>query len=88
MGTAMQFNPREDRRAMRTFLVKLRCAQCEGEMRSTGFTQTSNPPRYGHRCDKCGAEEFIPSKSYPSIEYHEEGPARSELAAAAAPPAE
>jgi hypothetical protein len=64
---------REMRTSVRTFMVRLRCAKCaDGEMRSTGFSQPTHPMRYGHRCHKCGAEEFIPGKSYPCIEHEEE----------------
>ena len=61
------------RRPVRTYMVRLRCAKCdEGEMSATGYSQSTYPARYGHRCNKCGAEEFISGATYPHIEHEEE----------------
>jgi hypothetical protein len=69
----MQFNPRETRRPVRTVMVRLSCAKCQdGEMRQTGYLQPTCPMRYGHRCNNCGAEEFVYGAYYPHIEHEEE----------------
>ena len=67
------FRMAERRIPLRVLRVELPCPikNCPGEMRDIGFTLTSCPPLFVHRCTKCGHEEELP-KSYPAIEYEEE----------------
>ena len=46
------------------------CDVCnEGEMLPTGFVLTSNPPKYPHRCNKCGTTMDVSGIKYPYISY-------------------
>ena len=47
------------------------CDKCGGTMIPTGMCLMSNPPKYPHKCDKCGFEETY-NVSYPNIEFEEE----------------
>jgi len=66
----------EKRTELRTFMVRLMCDKCsEGEMKPTGIQLSSNPPKYPHKCDKCGAETTVRGgKPYPRIEHEEVTP--------------
>lgn len=47
------------------------CEECEdGELKATGVTYMTSPPRYEHRCNKCNHKETF-RKIYPAIEYRE-----------------
>ena len=53
---------------VKPFEVKQYCELCGEELTFTGEVLLSNPPKYVHKCDKCG-KQFTFSQSYPSIEY-------------------
>jgi predicted RNA-binding Zn-ribbon protein involved in translation (DUF1610 family) len=54
---------------VRTYEVSYICDVCgKGELRATGVMLMSNPPRFPHRCNACGAEKIFGSK-YPQITY-------------------
>lgn len=55
---------------VKTVEVRQYCDKCGEEMRFTGETLLSNPPKYVHKCNKCGNSTWC-SKSYPCIEYRE-----------------
>lgn len=55
---------------VKTVEVRQYCDKCGEEMKFTGETLLSNPPKYVHKCNKCGNSTWC-SKSYPSIEYRE-----------------
>jgi hypothetical protein len=64
------YKDREVCRLVRPVITSLRCAKCsDGEMQPTGFSQPMSPPNYAHRCNKCGAEEWIKGTTYPRVEY-------------------
>lgn len=45
------------------------CDTChDGRMRPTGEAYLTNPPRYLHRCNKCGAEQTF-GVCYPYIQH-------------------
>lgn len=42
---------------MKLFSVDMICDECNwGRMRPTGVALMSNPPKYPHKCDRCGHE--------------------------------
>lgn len=59
----------EIKRPYKSVLVSYICDKCEeGEMLPTGYSFTTNPPSYGHRCNKCGEIAYM-RHTYPKIEY-------------------
>ena len=52
-----------------TYGVVYICDKCEiGEMEQTGEWHMTNPPRYEHKCLKCGNKGYFKSK-YPEVRY-------------------
>lgn len=49
----------------------MKCPGCDGEMEQTYLCYSTNPPKYEHKCNKCGYTEIF-STIYPRIEYVEE----------------
>lgn len=43
-------DPRIERTEVKTFLVQALCAECEQELRYTGYCQPMSPPKYAHAC--------------------------------------
>lgn len=60
----------EVRNNLQTVKVRMMC-ECGGEMEPTGEIYDTYPPRYPHKCLKCGEGEIY-SRRYPCIEYSEE----------------
>jgi hypothetical protein len=60
----------EKKMPVRTVQVNYQCdaAGCDGYMSPTGTANLSYPPRYPHRCSKCGSEESFKAR-YPVIRY-------------------
>lgn len=49
-------------------VVKI-CESCgEGEMFLIGDIKLSNPPKWEHKCEKCGASNYFEEK-YPTVRY-------------------
>lgn len=64
---------REIETEVKTYRIRLMCDECDGgEMKPTGICLTSIPPQYPHKCDKCGHEETVRGKTYPTIEHRED----------------
>jgi len=61
----------EKRIEVATYMVKLICDKCEGEMKPTGLCLTSFPPKYPHECQNCKNVINISGKTYPHTEYSE-----------------
>lgn len=56
-----------------SYRVNKRCSKCNtGNLIFDGFTKTSNPPWYVHRCNNCGNLEDL-RKQYPCIEHESTG---------------
>ena len=59
----------EQRHKVTAVEVEYRCDQCEeGVMRPTGLMQPTSPPKYQHKCNKCGAVGYL-YLMYPCIRY-------------------
>jgi tRNA(Ile2) C34 agmatinyltransferase TiaS len=58
----------ESREAVSMVKVRLYCDECGGRMKSTGYVQTTYPPKYPHKCADCGCIGTY-NKQYP---YYEE----------------
>lgn len=62
----------EERVEAKQYIVIYKC-ECGGEMKHTGGVFMggevflSNPPKYPHKCDKCG-ERITLNKAYPTTE--------------------
>jgi len=54
----------------RTFVTRLMCEKCDGEMLPIGIALLSSPAKYPHKCNKCGCQVTPPAgKRYPYVEY-------------------
>jgi hypothetical protein len=64
---------KEKRTEVRTYVVRLMCEKCDGgEMLPTGIALMSSPPKYPHKCNKCGHEDTPRGgKRYPRTEHEE-----------------
>lgn len=63
----------EVKKPINTRMVTYQCDEClEGEMLPTGTVLLSNPPKYPHKCTKCGYEMTF-SVQYPYVEYFNPG---------------
>ncbi len=52
----------------KTYAIDMRCERCNvGDMISNGLAFTSDPPKYPHKCNKCGEMQTF-SKTYPRFE--------------------
>ena len=51
-----------------TYLMRMSCDKCGGNMEFTGTTHPTNPPQFLHMCDKCKDTKLY-SKQYPGITY-------------------
>lgn len=52
-----------------TYIINFMCEKCKvGSMVSSGIILTSDPPKYEHRCNKCGIKENYDIR-YPDIRY-------------------
>jgi len=61
----------EQKREVKTFVVDMRCDQCEkGNMHPTGEVKTSYPPLYVHICNVCGYNKLY-TQHYPRVEYED-----------------
>lgn len=54
--------------ATKAIAYHLFCDKCGEEMESTNLMLTCDPPRYEHRCPKCGNKDY-PRKQYPYIAF-------------------
>lgn len=61
----------ETRREVKTYLVDYVCDKChDGFMEQTGKVLCINPPRYTHKCNKCGDKKtFITRYPKQVLEY-------------------
>jgi ribosomal protein S27AE len=55
---------------VKVYRDSLYCEECGEEMKFTGRTCLSHPPKYPHICPKCGKSIFMREK-YPTIRYEE-----------------
>jgi rubrerythrin len=59
----------EERKEVKAFKVAMICERCnEGEMKYTGITFSTDPPKYQHQCPVCGYKKSY-TKIYPNVEY-------------------
>lgn len=70
----------EIKKEVKVFQVHYRCDEkdCDGFLSPTGTCLTTNPLRYPHCCDKCGAMYAFPF-CYPKLEYVDIGVVKEEL---------
>ena len=61
---------RTQRREVKTFLTRLICPSCDGEMKPTGMTLTTYPVKYPHICEGCGLAS-VEKVTYPVLTYEE-----------------
>ena len=54
--------------ATKAIAYHLFCDKCGEEMESTSLMLTCDPPRYEHKCPKCGNKDY-PRKQYPYIAF-------------------
>ncbi len=45
--------------------VELECDECGGTLVFTGTALLSNPPKFPHKCDKCGVVRNVWDRPYP-----------------------
>lgn len=70
--TPEQKTSRERRVPVRTVMVRMGCASCEGEMRRTEDPiLMSSPEQFPHQCDRCGKREYFPGQVYPHLAHEE-----------------
>lgn len=68
---------REERREVRTFMVRAYCGECGEELKHTGPGEMAlynmlfngNPPTYKHECKNGHTEEL--TNTFPRLEYKE-----------------
>ena len=60
----------ESRQEVKTYRVRMLCDECNGEMKATGETLMTYPPKYIHKCELCGLVVTY-AVSYPYIIYEE-----------------
>ena len=54
---------------VKTVLLKAYCDKCPGiELYATGAAQMTMPPKYYHKCSRCGEETLLDAK-YPTIQH-------------------
>ena len=51
-------------------LTKAYCDECGGELKYSGSTLMSNPPKFPHECVECSATESL-ADIYPTINFKE-----------------
>ena len=51
-------------------LTKVYCDECGGELKYSGKTLTSSPPKFQHTCVECAATESL-KDVYPTINFKE-----------------
>lgn len=53
--------------------VEILCDACgEGSYQFAGLTQTSNPPKFAHKCNRCGDPKYFLNK-FPSVGHRPNG---------------
>jgi len=54
---------------IKTFIEKLICGSCKGEMKFSGNVLSGNPPIQIHICDSCAVVQEVKGDTYPKTSY-------------------